>query len=352
MKIKSTNVLILDDDKLILRALSKSLSRVLGIDNVVTLNDATLVDHYLTNSEVEFNLFITDFQMPFLNGVDVLKIVQQHSPKTIRVLMSGDLEHLQTNSKNIPANLFLPKPFSIGDIKHLGNLLDQIGKVHFEEEAQIQLGLIPYIPVPDEKTCSEIISNGSTGNHQLDKLNETVCFDTKASQLSSKCLEITYKLIHILEAITDQLIDTVGLNKIRAAFQHYYDWAARSYRFAIHNAVHQEDAEDIFHIVLSYVLNHIFRDYLHEISMKTYEIQLLDRFAIIWGVDPTIVEKRRTILNASDLSSNDLISSVSLNCLDSKKAQDIFGSDNADIQSLTRYLDGSKQENKIKESIL
>lgn len=348
-------MLILDDDKLILRALSKSLSRALGVDNVVTLNDATLVDHYLTSSEIEFNLFITDFQMPVLNGLEVLQIVQQHSPKTTRVLMSGDLENLQTNSKQIPANIFLPKPFSIDDIKHLGSLLDEIATVHFQEEELIQLGLMPYVPIPDEKTHSDIRVGTPTENHQLDRLNQAVCASAESSMLSSKCLEVTHNLIQILEAITDQLIDTVGINKIKEAFQHYYEWAARSYKFAIRNTVKQQEAEIIFQIILSYVLNHVFREYLRELSMKTYEMQLLDRFAVIWGVEPFIVERRRNILNSSNLSENDFITRAALNCLDNSKSQnilDIFESDTSDIHSLTMYLDGSKREDIIKEGIL
>ncbi len=85
------DVLVVDDERHILRAVM----RVLGDSfDVVVSDDPHAAVKILERDQPK--VLITDFRMPGLDGLGVLRAACHHSPETVRILMTG-----QADRKNI-----------------------------------------------------------------------------------------------------------------------------------------------------------------------------------------------------------------------------------------------------------
>ncbi|MBI5476196.1 MAG: response regulator [Ignavibacteriales bacterium] len=64
-----------------------------------------------------FNIVLLDIQMPNVNGIQVLKYIQEHSPDTKAIMLTGyaDLKHAM-EAKEFGAKDFIGKPYKIEDI--------------------------------------------------------------------------------------------------------------------------------------------------------------------------------------------------------------------------------------------
>ena len=104
-------VLFVDDDPFILRMLS----RVLSPDRhrwemIFALGgEAGLVELRAS----AFDLVVTDFQMPTINGVDLLAIAKRESPQTARMMLTGS----GVDATTIDASIVLEKPPSLNDLR-------------------------------------------------------------------------------------------------------------------------------------------------------------------------------------------------------------------------------------------
>ena len=73
--------------------------------------------------EASPEVVLMDFQMPGLNGVETMKILQDQSPKTQMIIMSAcEAKECTVNSISSGAFDFVTKPFDIFDLK---NIVDQ-----------------------------------------------------------------------------------------------------------------------------------------------------------------------------------------------------------------------------------
>jgi DNA-binding NtrC family response regulator len=64
-----------------------------------------------------FHLALLDIQMPNMNGIQVLKYIQEHSSATKAIMLTGyaDLKHAM-EAKEFGARDFIGKPYKIEDI--------------------------------------------------------------------------------------------------------------------------------------------------------------------------------------------------------------------------------------------
>ncbi|AOT10753.1 response regulator [Pseudoalteromonas luteoviolacea] len=351
MKIKPTNVLILDDDKLILRSLARSLSRVLKVDNIVTINDPTLVEQYLSNSDVMYDLFITDYQMPSMNGEQALKIVQLKSPTTIRVLMSGDIDSVRSDFNHVCANIFMPKPFSIEDINFLGYFYQKANCFDIAGDNAVQQGFVPYVPLPK-------ISNDQTPVKESQYLNTTSELEAylDVSKLDNAdrraILRTTTKMLNEQLEFIDKFIDTVGWVEINQAIKLFFCWGIKSFAFARHNNVDENECITIFCIIFSYWINKVIHLYLKVGFRQSFELSVLNRYASAWGVEQSFIQKRQKAIIEKPSSELALICKAVLENMNTdieSLVSDILNSEIADMQSLTKLLSTNNQMNSIKE---
>jgi response regulator RpfG family c-di-GMP phosphodiesterase len=105
---ESNKILLVDDEPNVLR----SLSRLLDKYEVFTADSG---DNALMLAEtLTFDLVISDYRMPGMNGIDFLILFKRMQPKAIRVVLTGypDLEAVQHAINEAQVFRFINKPWS------------------------------------------------------------------------------------------------------------------------------------------------------------------------------------------------------------------------------------------------
>ncbi len=117
-----TTILIVDDEPDLRNLLGQVLTNA-GY-NVQLASDG---DEALTLLKKEkFDIALLDIQMPSVNGIQVLKYIKQHLPRTKAIMLTGyaDLKHAM-EAKEFGAKDFIGKPYKIEDIL---STIDRISK--------------------------------------------------------------------------------------------------------------------------------------------------------------------------------------------------------------------------------
>jgi CheY-like chemotaxis protein len=108
------SVLIVDDNDEIRNSLAELLLRK-GFEIGIAENGREGLKIF---TDKAFDLVLTDFQMPYMNGLMLASEIKKKQPKTIIVMMSGDRQ-MSAQTKGA-ADHILAKPFGV---KELYNLL-------------------------------------------------------------------------------------------------------------------------------------------------------------------------------------------------------------------------------------
>jgi two-component system response regulator HydG len=113
---KKARVLVVDDDKIVLRAASEILSRE-GY-SVVAMDDA--VEGLAAAKDPSFDVAVLDIKMPNLSGMDLLKAFKQSRPE-IEVIMMTAFATVETAVEAVKAGAYdyLTKPFESIDVLSL-----------------------------------------------------------------------------------------------------------------------------------------------------------------------------------------------------------------------------------------
>lgn len=111
---KRGQLLVVDDDRDIQMLLSRILS-VMDYDVTVTDNGLEALRVFLAGS---YDLVITDFHMPLMNGWELSHLVKKQSPKTPVIIIMGycDDKHLEKLNMNCVDAIIL-KPFRLQEIE-------------------------------------------------------------------------------------------------------------------------------------------------------------------------------------------------------------------------------------------
>ncbi|MBU2708656.1 response regulator [Zooshikella marina] len=105
-----TTIAIVDDEPNILNALKRTLRRQGW--NIVTYSDPLLALNELT--ELHFELIISDFRMPSMNGVELLLKLKKFRPDAIRIVLSGqsDMKAVLDAINKAEVYRFILKPWN------------------------------------------------------------------------------------------------------------------------------------------------------------------------------------------------------------------------------------------------
>jgi response regulator RpfG family c-di-GMP phosphodiesterase len=109
------NILLVDDEPNVLKALSR-LFKEYHLSTAGSSEEALLMAEKL-----QFDLVITDYKMPGINGVDFLILFKRMQPDAIRIVLSGfaDLEGVQHAINDAEVFRFINKPWSNMEITHV-----------------------------------------------------------------------------------------------------------------------------------------------------------------------------------------------------------------------------------------
>ncbi len=114
----TTRVLVVDDDKSVLRMIEYGLQK-LGSEYQISL--AKDMDGAMRLIEQnQFDLIITDYMMPGLTGVDLARVVHRLSPDTQIVLMTAyGTDKLRYTTTHVGFDGYIDKPFDIEKIRDI-----------------------------------------------------------------------------------------------------------------------------------------------------------------------------------------------------------------------------------------
>lgn len=119
----SKRILIVDDEKAILSLLKTSIELMYPEYQVVAVSNGLAALAELRQQP--FELILTDFEMPLLNGLDFASTVQQFCPDIPIILMTGSQsDNILPRAGSMNLAGFLAKPF---EIKQLKEILQQNG---------------------------------------------------------------------------------------------------------------------------------------------------------------------------------------------------------------------------------
>ena len=121
------NILLVEDDEMLLKSLSYFLSS--NLYNVVTFDNGLDAISYISTNGEELDLVITDLNLPFAGGQQVIHTIRKHSKKNIPiiVLTSSGVESTELEVFDLGADEFISKPFSPSVLKkRMEKLLSKI----------------------------------------------------------------------------------------------------------------------------------------------------------------------------------------------------------------------------------
>ena len=110
---KTLRILVVDDNLLILMALSRFLRKIALVKVASTAEEALEAI-----GEQHYDLCFLDFSLPGMTGMDAMKIINEQSPKTKVAIMTGNLLN-EAMKKQVDdyAYSFIEKPFALSDIE-------------------------------------------------------------------------------------------------------------------------------------------------------------------------------------------------------------------------------------------
>lgn len=109
-QLATSRVMVVDDDTLVTSSLSSFFSLELEIDPIV-FNDSPKAAEYLRSQQVD--LVISDFLMPGLDGIQLLRVAREAQPEVPRVLLTGyaDKENAIKAINDVGVFQYLEKPW-------------------------------------------------------------------------------------------------------------------------------------------------------------------------------------------------------------------------------------------------
>lgn len=117
-------IMLVDDEKNVLRALERLLvSPQCEVESFTDPELALLRAHTAT-----FDVVISDYRMPGMNGVEFLRQIRTMQPDTMRIILSayGELEAMQTAINEAEIYRYISKPWDTLDLKQtIENALTQ-----------------------------------------------------------------------------------------------------------------------------------------------------------------------------------------------------------------------------------
>lgn len=107
-------VLLIDDNIPTLKSL-ETLFNAIGHKCKITDDPETGIDLFKNE---KFDLVLTDYNMPGINGIEVLQKIQKYNPDSIIILISGhdDNRHYSKLAKKHGAFGYLKKPIVIAEL--------------------------------------------------------------------------------------------------------------------------------------------------------------------------------------------------------------------------------------------
>jgi two-component system chemotaxis response regulator CheY len=110
-------VLLVEDDMFAQR-LATSVLRQLGVNNLTVVKDGQAAIDLLGETELKFDLIISDWNMPNVTGLDLLKHVRRTWENMPFLMLTGNAnEDFVITARNNKVDAYVIKPFSAAQLQ-------------------------------------------------------------------------------------------------------------------------------------------------------------------------------------------------------------------------------------------
>jgi len=123
-------IICIDDDPLILKLLSFQLNKVIEHETTIVecfLDPMEVIENIdsLISNEFEVLLLLVDYQMPNINGAELIRNIKQKYPELKCIMLSGQANNIIVNELTNDHLLekFISKPWEEG------NLISEVNKI-------------------------------------------------------------------------------------------------------------------------------------------------------------------------------------------------------------------------------
>lgn len=130
-------ILLVDDEINVLNALQRALRQQLDIEGLQIEAFTNPLDALNRCCETSFDVVISDYRMPELDGVEFLHTLKEIAPCTVRMMLSASTEFETVTSAIAEAQVFryIAKPW------HLAGLLEDIRLALLQRDALVEQDL-------------------------------------------------------------------------------------------------------------------------------------------------------------------------------------------------------------------
>ena len=139
------NILLIDDDELLLRALSRTLNRLYRQADIVCLQFPGEFTNCIDANGAP-DIIFCDSVMPVLSGVEVLKKAKELCPAAIRCLLTGDLNESYQWQVNNTIHFHLVKPFTQVHLKQVVESAILLKSLPISQATRVVLGQLAELP--------------------------------------------------------------------------------------------------------------------------------------------------------------------------------------------------------------
>jgi CheY-like chemotaxis protein len=113
-------ILIVDDDPAVLLTLAASIEKLNPAFVVDTCESGAEALTYLEN--YQYTLVLTDYSMPGMSGLDLTRLVREHSSETRIIMMTAyGSDALRNQATDLHLDAFIDKPFTVKQIREIIN---------------------------------------------------------------------------------------------------------------------------------------------------------------------------------------------------------------------------------------
>lgn len=236
-------VLMIDDEELILRALKRTLSRLIPHWQVTTLQDAHLLTEMLSKG-LEPDVVITDRLMPGIQGEQVLQRVQQISPMALRCILTADNSADLLVQDSALIHFYLAKPFTDEQLLQVFRCAEQLQALDFSHAERAYLGRLGVLPVlsPLYQQIQHILQ---LPDFQLKDIAELVSHDPVVSSRLMQLANSAFLGFSRPTVSLTEVISRLGLDMVKSIVLALK--SSQVYQGRISTEQHQRITDQAFH---------------------------------------------------------------------------------------------------------
>jgi putative nucleotidyltransferase with HDIG domain len=206
-------ILFVDDEPNLLMGLQRVLHPMRSVWEMQFVSSAGEALQAVANQA--FDAVVTDMRMPGMTGAELLDLIRDQSPRTVRIVLSGQSDRESILQSIAPAHQFLAKPC---DPEQLKSILERaLGLADLLENESLQrfisrLTCIPSLPLLFEEVTRELRSPDPSAS----RLGELIAQDMA---MTAKLLQMVNSAVYGVRAeISEpkQAVLLLGLDTIQA----------------------------------------------------------------------------------------------------------------------------------------